>query len=111
MEAGMQTSNGAGGGLAGRIALVGALDARNAADVREALTRLLDTTPGDVLVELNGVDIVDGVGLGVLAAAHRRAEREGRRLMLHGCQGPLRRVLMRTRLAYAIATQPDQVTT
>jgi anti-anti-sigma factor len=106
----MATSDGTGGGLAGSLALSGPLDARNAAGMRTTLRSLLDTTPGDVLVDVSGVDSVDAVGLGVLAAAHRRAEREGRRLVLLGCHGPLRRVLMRTRLSHAMHAEHHSVT-
>ena len=95
----------------GGVALAGALDARNAAVVREAVRHLLDVTPGDMLLDVAGVDSVDVIGLGVLAAAHRRAEREGRRLVLRGCHGPLRRVLAKTRLSRMLLEETGQLTT
>jgi anti-anti-sigma factor len=77
--------------------------------VRAALGELLDSTSGDVLLDVSGVDTVDVTGLAVLAAAHRRTEREGRRLVLRGCHGTLRRVLAKTKLARILRVEPGRV--
>lgn len=80
------------------LALSGRLDASNVGDVRARVDWLIDTTNDDVVVDLSEVDVIDVTGLGMLAAAHRRLERAGRRLVLRGCVGHVRRVLAVTRL-------------
>jgi anti-anti-sigma factor len=85
-------------GGSAELVLHGALDRRSVTEVRGALGAFLDRTTGDVVIDVAAVNLVDVTGLGVLASAHRRAEREGRRLVLRGCTGSLRRVLRLTRL-------------
>lgn len=64
------------------IHLIGALDVRTAVELRNELGRVT-SAPGDrVLVDLTEVASVDGSGVGVLAAAHRRAAKVGARLAL-----------------------------
>ena len=101
----MQVS--AGGGV---LVLVGDLDVRSVSGVREALVQLMETTPGDVVIDVSGVELIDVAGLGMLAAAHRRAEREGRQLFLRGCQGSVRRVLSLTRLGRVLHQDTEPVT-
>ncbi|MPZ62250.1 MAG: anti-sigma factor antagonist [Propionibacteriales bacterium] len=84
----------------------GRLDASCAADVRARLNRLIDSTVGDVVIDLSGVDLVDATGLGVLAGAHRRLRRTGRRLILRGCGAHLRRVLAVTGLRRVMYVEP-----
>jgi anti-sigma B factor antagonist len=82
------------------LTLDGRLDASSVGDVRARLNRLIDTTSSDtVIVDLSGVDVIDVTGLGMLAAAHRRLEQSGRRLVLRGCADHVRRVLAVTRLS------------
>src|SRR4029453_12286439 len=64
------------------VRLAGYLDVRSVGDVRRELNDLIDTTDGDVIVDLEAVDAVDATGLGLLVAAHRRVERLGRNLGL-----------------------------
>ena len=101
----MYVSDGPGG-----LVLAGPLDARSAAAVREALRDALDMTTGDVLLDVSGVESIDVIGLGVLAAAHRRAEREGRGLVLRGCQGSMRRVLAKTRMSRVLRQESERLT-
>lgn len=94
----------------GVLVLVGDLDVRSVSAVREALVQLMETTPGDVVIDVAGVELIDVTGLGMLAAAHRRAQREDRQLLLRGCQGPVRRVLGLTRLGRVLHQDAESLT-
>jgi anti-sigma B factor antagonist len=74
------------------------LDVRNVGNVRTVLHLAIDQADGDVVVDLAGLDIIDAAGLGMLTAAHLRAERAGRRLVLRNCSDDVRRVLAVTHL-------------
>ncbi|MPZ93548.1 MAG: anti-sigma factor antagonist [Propionibacteriales bacterium] len=96
--------------VAGKIEalrLTGRLDASSVGDVRARLNDIIDNHPiGDIVVDLSDVDLVDATGLGVLAATHRRLEREGRMLVLRGCTAPIHRVLAVTRLLRVLHVEP-----
>lgn len=64
------------------LRLTGRLDARSASAARATLHEALEDGAGDLVVNLGGLEIWDGTGLGVLAGASRRARRSGRRLVL-----------------------------
>lgn len=74
------------------------LDVRNVAEVRAMIDQVLDTATGDVVVDIAALDVIDAAGLGMLTAAHLRAERAGRHLILQGCRDDVRRILAVTRL-------------
>ena len=74
------------------------LDVRNVGQVRTVLHRAIAQADGDIVVDLAGLEIIDAAGLGMLTAAHLRAERSGRRLVLRNCSDDVRRVLAVTRL-------------
>jgi anti-sigma B factor antagonist len=74
------------------------LDVRSVAAVRTTLTAVQDAADGDVVLDMSALEVIDAAGLGMLAAAHVRAERCGHRLILRGCSKELRRVLAVTRL-------------
>lgn len=76
----------------------GVLDVRGVGRVREVLTSLLEATEGDVVLDVSDLDSLDVTGLAVLVAAHRRALRQGRRLVLTGVAPSLARLLAVTRL-------------
>ena len=63
------------------IHLTGILDVRSVGDVRQTLNHLIDTSDGDVIVDLEEVDAVDATGLGLLVATHRRTQSLGRQLV------------------------------
>src|SRR2546423_5077779 len=61
------------------VAITGRLGAATVADVRGMLADHLDRGTGDLVVDLQAVELVDATGLGVLVGTHRRADRVGRR--------------------------------
>jgi anti-sigma B factor antagonist len=79
--------------------VVGAhLDVRNVEDIRNALNAALARPDCDVVVDMRDVVMIDAAGLGMLTAAHLRAERAGRRLLLRYCSDDIRRVFAVTHL-------------
>ena len=80
------------------LLISGRLGAATVADVRLALAEAIDGGIGDLVIDLGGVDLVDATGLGVLVGAHRRADRVGRRLVLHSVPARIDRLLLATRL-------------
>jgi anti-sigma B factor antagonist len=74
------------------------LDVRNVGHVRTVLHAVIASAHGDIIVDLAELDIIDAAGLGMLTAAHLRAERAGRRLVLRHCSDDVRRVLAVTHL-------------
>jgi anti-sigma B factor antagonist len=74
------------------------LDVRNVEDIRSALNGALGCPEGDVVVDMRDVVMIDAAGLGMLTAAHLRAERAGRHLILRYCSDDIRRVFAVTHL-------------
>jgi anti-sigma B factor antagonist len=74
------------------------LDVRNIAMVRPALHAVIDAADRDVILDLAATELIDAAGLGMLTAAHLRAERAGHHLILRNCNPHVRRVLAVTRL-------------
>jgi len=77
------------------------LDVRNVGHARTTLNQAIESnagTPGDIVIDLAALEIIDAAGLGMLTAAHLRAERSGQRLVLRNCPNEIRRVLAVTRL-------------
>ncbi len=89
----------------GEIVLSGQLNSQTVADVRGALHAAVDAGSGDLIVDLGAVDLVDSTGLGLLLAAHRRAGRCGRRLVLRDVPPSLSRLLLLTRLDRILAVE------
>ncbi len=88
------------GWVAGDPVTVGThLDGRNVASVRLVLNAALESGEGDVVIDMRGVDLIDSAGLGMLTAAHLRAGRLGRRLVLRNCSAEMRRVFAVTHLS------------
>ncbi len=77
------------------------LDVRNVGQVRTILNDVLESVTGSssvIVIDMAGLEIIDAAGLGMLTAAHLRAERSGRHLVLRNCSNEIRRVLAVTRL-------------
>ena len=91
------------------IEIAGRLDGRNAPVARAVLHSTIDDGHGDVVLHLGRLDIWDARGLGVVVAAHRRAQQAGRRLVLTDV--PLRqlRQLRATRLHRVLTVEPVAV--
>jgi anti-anti-sigma factor len=81
----------------------GFLDVRGAGLVREALHQAFARMPGDVHLDVSGVDAIDVTGLALIVAAHRQALRENRRLVIVGVRPSLARVFAVTRLHRVLA--------
>ena len=80
------------------VVLEGRIDVRSAADLRLALHAAIAGGTGDLYLHLGNVEIGDATGLGVLLECHRRARREGRRLVLAGITPRTSRLLRAARL-------------
>jgi anti-anti-sigma factor len=74
------------------------LDVRSVGHVRITLNQAIASASGQVTVDMGALEIIDAAGLGMLTAAHLRAERAGCQLVLRNCTKELRRVLAVTRL-------------
>ncbi|HEY7989649.1 MAG TPA: STAS domain-containing protein [Lapillicoccus sp.] len=80
------------------VVIEGRIDVRSAADLRLALHAAVDDGVGDLFLHLGDVEIGDATGLGVLLESHRRARREGRRLVLASITPRTARLLRAARL-------------
>lgn len=90
------------------VTLGGRLDARHAAEARDALHGAIAAGTGELQVDLSAVELIDATGLGVLVGAHRRARLDGRDLVLRGVPPRVGRLLARTRLGRVLAVEHDQ---
>ncbi len=88
------------------VRLTGRLDARNAAFVRTALQEAVDAGTGELTIEMGGLEIWDGTGLGVLVGAGRRAQRAGRLLVLTDVQAREMRLLRVARVTWTSTVRP-----
>jgi anti-sigma B factor antagonist len=88
------------------IDLVGRLDRRTAATLREILQSCVDDGEGDLLLHIGALEIWDSAGLGVLVGAHRRARRAGRRIVLTEVPPRHLRLLRATKLHRLFVVEP-----
>lgn len=88
------------------LRLTGRLDARNASSMRATLQESVDAGLGELVIEMGGLEIWDGTGLGVLVGAGRRAQRSGRRLILTGVQARELRLLRVARVTWTSSVRP-----
>lgn len=73
--------------------------------MRDQLHAAVDGGHGPLVLDVTRVEMVDGVGLGVLVGAQRRAARAQRRLVLRGTPPRLRRFLRATGLEPILPTE------
>ena len=92
------------------LVLHGHFDVRSTALVREALYHQIDSTSGDLVVDLSDVEALDVTALRLLAAATKTMERRGRVLTLRGCSPALRRVIAFTRLRRLVTVERRAMT-
>jgi anti-anti-sigma factor len=74
------------------VRLSGLLDARRAAETRQALYARIQGGDGDLVVDLTEVESIDATVMTVLGAAAVRLHRMGRHVVLRGCRPALRRL-------------------
>ena len=69
------------------VALSGELDFSRAYTFDEEMRRLESTKPSKIVLDLRTLKFLDSAGLGRVLALHRRAARDGRRLVVvRGCR-------------------------
>jgi anti-anti-sigma factor len=80
------------------IRLEGELDVSSSDHLRQAILDALDRAPKTLIADLSALDFADCAGLSVLVWAHNIQARQGRELIITGCQPIIRRVLSLTGL-------------
>lgn len=75
------------------------LDVGTSAVVRDALHEALDSHAGDLVIDLGAVEVVDAAGLGVLVGVRRRADGDGRAVVLRDTPPRVERLLNATHLS------------
>jgi anti-anti-sigma factor len=80
------------------VRLVGRVDARNVAELRDSLHAALDDGVGALGIDVSELAVGDATGLGVLVGTHRHAGRVGRSIVLRNVPPRLQRLLAATRL-------------
>ena len=85
------------------VSVVGEIDVYSAASLREPLNTLVDIEGNAVLLDLEGVDFMDSMGLRVIAGAHRRAAATGGTFALLCNRPQVRNILHITGLDEVIA--------
>jgi anti-sigma B factor antagonist len=82
----------------GLLSVAGRLSASTVAEVRAALVAAIADGTGDLVLDIENVQLVDASGLGVLVGAHRLALRSERRLVLRNVPDRVDRLLAITHL-------------
>jgi anti-anti-sigma factor len=80
------------------VLVEGRLDVRVAADLRLDLHAAIADGVGDLYLHLDNAELSDATALAVLLECHRRARREGRRLVLASLTPRTARLLRASRL-------------
>lgn len=75
------------------VAVEGDVDFRSMEKFAQAVAEAIEASPGDVLVDLSGLDFIEVSGMRVLGDAARHLEGRDRRLVLRGLAPHLRPVL------------------
>lgn len=75
------------------VTVTGEIDLATAPQLRDAALRALRQGDGPLRLDLRGVTFLDSTGLHVLLATRRRAELEGRQLLLAHVSTPVQRLL------------------
>lgn len=88
------------------VSVSGRLAASTVAELRAVLVVAADNGCGDLVLDMEGVEIVDASGLGVLIGAHRLAARRERRLVLRSVPAKVERLLIATRLNRVLTVEP-----
>ena len=75
------------------IRLEGELDVSSSDHLRQAILNALDRAPKTLIADLSALGFADCAGLSVLVWAHNIQARQGRELIITGCQPIVRRLL------------------
>jgi anti-sigma B factor antagonist len=90
------------------VAIAGALDMATMPRLRDRLVRVISEHPGEtVVLDLDGLSVIDDAGLGVLVGALRRARVHGGDVALVCTGAELLELFALTRLDRAFAIHPD----
>lgn len=81
------------------IVLPAQLDVATSAEVRTRVHRAFEEQDGDLVLDLAAVEVVDAAGLGVLVGVRRRADADGRAVVLRETPAPVEQLLDATRLS------------
>jgi anti-sigma B factor antagonist len=90
-----------------RVVVEGELAGPSAYTLDTELRRVEATRPRWLLLDLSALGFIDSAGLSRLLAAHRRARREGRRLMVVQGNGAVRRLIALTALDHQLEVFSD----
>ncbi|GLY28023.1 STAS domain-containing protein [Kineosporia sp. NBRC 101731] len=88
------------------LRVAGRLDARSAPTTRSVLHEAVDSGDGELVIEMNKLEIWDGTGLGVIVGTSRRARQSGRQLVLTGVQARELRLLRVARVTWTSSVRP-----
>jgi anti-sigma B factor antagonist len=80
------------------VSLGGTLTSSDAAELREAMTRVLDRGARKAILDLEQLQYLDSLGLGELVVCQLRAIRSGTRLRVANANARLQDLLLVTRL-------------
>lgn len=86
------------------VSITGDLDIVTAPVLRQLF---VDHAAESLTLDLSGVTLIDSTSLGVLVAAHKRAARDGRRIVLRGVPPMQMRLFELTGLTGYINIDPD----
>jgi anti-anti-sigma factor len=89
------------------VCVTGRLSAATVAELRAVVGAAAESGSGDLVLDLEGAEIVDASGLGVLVGAHRLAERRERRLVLRHVPQQIDRLLAATRLNRVLTVEAE----
>ena len=87
--------------------IVGQVDGRGTAVLRDAIRAQLETCDGDVILDAAEVESVDLIALRTIAVASREATLHGQRVLLRDCPPMVRRLLHLSRMR-ALVTYEDE---
>jgi anti-anti-sigma factor len=94
-------------GASVRVVVQGELAGPSAYTLDKELRKVEATRPRSLLLDLAALTFIDSAGLARLLAAHRRAQREGRRFVVVEGTGAVRRLIALTALNQQLEVFPD----
>ncbi len=89
------------------LTLTGEVEVANAAQVRDAALKLVESGPRFLVVDLSGVDYMDSTGLGMLVGLLKRLKEKGGDLLIAGPQPRVRKLFDITGLAQVLRIYED----